>query len=59
MDNGLGLAGAYMSYLIPPVLSGLSGNVAGNLMDDELTSRLGYVTLLTQRRRHFYPPKYP
>ena len=36
------LAGDYMSYLISPVLSGLSGNVAGNLADDELTSLLGY-----------------
>lgn len=36
------LAGDYMSYLISPVLSGLSGNFAGNLMDVELTSRLGY-----------------
>lgn len=36
------LAGAYLSYLGAPLVAGLGGNIAGNYMDDELTSALGY-----------------
>ena len=36
------LAGAYLSYLGAPLVAGLGGQIAGNYMDDELTSALGY-----------------
>ena len=36
------LAGGYLTYVAPVVATAVGANIVGNLMDDELTSKLGY-----------------